>query len=309
MNCLKPNDPQDHDMSHFQTPEPISVVLELRVADVRVAAGERPDTIVEVRPSDPSRRDDLTAAEQTRVEYADGRLLVKGPRRLREWSPFSDGGSIDVDIQLPAGSELNGHTVAGGFRCTGPLGRCELKSSAGALSVDHAADVKLATAGDISLGHVSGDAELTTATGDVRAGEIGGAAAIKNANGDTRIGTIGGDLRVKAANGDIDVGDAHRSVVAKTANGHIRLGSVHGGSVAAETAAGHVEVGVADGVAAWLDLRTHYGHVHNGLDASEVPGPADEQVQVRARTGFGDITIRREVLRSAEPVAGVRGHE
>src|SRR5215831_16259265 len=132
-------------MSHFETPQPISVVLELRVADVRVAAGDRADTIVHVQPSDSSRRDDVTAAEQTRVEYADGRLLVKGPRRLREWSPFSDGGSIDVDIELPAGSDLSGHTAVGGFRCTGSLGRCELKSSAGAITVDRAAGVKLAT--------------------------------------------------------------------------------------------------------------------------------------------------------------------
>jgi hypothetical protein len=109
-------------MSHFQTPQPISVVLELRVADVRIAAGERADTIVQVRPSDSSRRDDVTAAEHTRVEYADGRLLVKGPRRLRELSPFSDGGSIDVEIELPAGSDLSGHSAAGGFRCSGSLG-------------------------------------------------------------------------------------------------------------------------------------------------------------------------------------------
>ena len=281
-------------MSHFETPQPISVVLELRMADVRVAAEERTDTIVQVRPSDPSRRDDVTAAEQTRVEYADGRLLVKGPRRLREWSPFSDGGSIDVEIELPAGSDLSGHAAAGGFRCTGSLGRCELKSGAGEISVDRAARVKLATAGDIRLERVTGDAELTTATGDLSAGEIDGSAAIKNANGDTRIGEVGGDLRVKAANGDIDVEHAHSSVVAKTANGHIRVGSIHRGALVAETANGQVEVGIADGVAAWLDLNTHYGHVHNDLDATEGPGSADEHVEVRARTGFGDITIRRE---------------
>lgn len=296
-------------MSHFQTPQPISVVLELRVADVRVAAGERADTIVQVRPSDSSRREDVTAAEHTRVEYAEGRLLVKGPRRLREWSPFSDGGSIDVDIELPAGSDLSGHTAAGGFRCTGSLGRCELKSSAGEISVDRAARVKLATAGDITVGRVTGDAELTTATGAVRAGEIDGSAVIKSSNGDTRIGEVGGELRVKAANGDIDVERSHGPVVAKTANGHIRVGSVHRGSIVAETATGHIEVGIANGIAAWLDLDTRYGHVHNGLDATERPGSADEQVEVRARTGFGDITIRREAQRSEELVSGGRNHE
>jgi hypothetical protein len=296
-------------MSHFETPQPISVVLELRVADVRVAAAERADTIVQVRPTDSSRPDDVTAAERTRVEYADGRLLVKGPRRLREWSPFSDGGSIDVDIELPAGSDLIGQTVAGGFRCTGSLGRCELKSSAGEISLDRAARVKLATAGDITVEQVTGDAELTTATGDVRAGEIDGSAVIKSANGDTWIGEVGGDLRVKSANGDIGVERSDGSVSVKTANGHIRVGSIHRGSLVAETASGRIEVGIADGVAAWLDLDTRYGHVRNGLDATEGPGLADEQIEVRARTGFGDITIRREAQRGQELLSGGRDRE
>jgi hypothetical protein len=64
-------------MSHFETPYPISVELELRLANVRVTASERADTIVRVRSRSSTKRDDLTAAEQTRVEYADGTLLVK----------------------------------------------------------------------------------------------------------------------------------------------------------------------------------------------------------------------------------------
>jgi DUF4097 and DUF4098 domain-containing protein YvlB len=293
-------------MPHFETPQPISVVFELRVADVHVAATDRADTVVEVRPSDPSRPDDVTAAEHTRVEYADGRLLVKGPRRLREWSPFSDGGAIDVNVELPAASDLSGHTVAGGFRCTGSLGRCELKSSVGEISLDQATRAKLSTAGDIRVERVTGDAEVTTSTGDVRAGEIEGSAQIKNANGDIRIGKIGGELRVKAANGDIDVSSSYGSVSVKTANGHIRVGVIHRGSLVAETAAGHIEVGIADGVAAWLDLHTSYGNVVSGLEASDGPGPAEEQVDVRARTGFGDITIRRASRRDEEALTGAR---
>jgi hypothetical protein len=287
-------------MSHFETPQPISVELELRLADIRVAAGERTDTTVEVRPTDPSKRNDVAAAEQTRVEYADGTLQVKAPRRLREFSRFRDGGSIDVEIELPAGSDLSGSTAAGRFRSTGSLGRCELKCGAGAISVDQVARAKLATAGDIRLERATGDAELTTATGDVRAGTVEGSVVVKNANGDTRIGEVGGDLRVKAANGDIEVERSYGSVSAKTANGHISVGSMHRGSLIAETATGRIEVGIADGVAAWLDLQTAFGHVHNGLDATDGPGSAEEQVEVRAKTGFGDITISREAEHSGE---------
>ena len=143
------------------------------------------------------------------------------------------------------------------------------------------------------LEQVTGDAELTTAPGEVRAGEIDGRAVIKNSNGDTRIGDVGGDLRVKAANGDIAIEHAHDSVVTKTANGDIRVGNVHRGSVVAETGIGAIEVGIADGSAAWLDLNTHFGHVHNDLDAAGTPG-SRRRAESRCAPGLdGDITIHR----------------
>jgi hypothetical protein len=63
--------------------------------------------------------------------------------------------------------------------------------------------------------------------------------------------------------------------------------------VVAETAYGKVEVGVADGVAAWLDLGTGYGMVHNELDAADRPGAGEPTVEIRAKSGMGDITVRR----------------
>ena len=266
-------------MSHFETPHPISVELELRLANVRVTAGERADTIVRVRPRHSAKRDDVTAAEQTRVEYAHGRLLVKQPRRLREWSPFNVGGSIEVEIELPAGSHLRGRTIAGEFHGAGSLGRSELTTGLG----------------DITLERVTGDAELATGTGEVRAGEVDGSAVIRNSNGDTEIHEIGGDLKVKAENGHIDVDNSHGSVNARTANGWIRVGNIHRGSLVAKTAAGRIEVGIAGGTAASLDLHTRHGRVHNDLGPTEGAGSGDHgRIEVRASTGWGDITIRRE---------------
>jgi hypothetical protein len=76
----------------------------------------------------------------------------------------------------------------------------------------------------------------------------------------------------------------------------VTTGSGEGGVariVVAETGLGAVEIGIADGSAAWLDLNTHFGHLHNTLEAGGPPGPNDDRVEVRARSAMGDITVHR----------------
>jgi hypothetical protein len=282
-------------MPTFATPEPISVTLELGVGEIRVVASDRRDTVVEVLPHDSGKKADVAAARQTRVEYADGRLLIKGPKGWRRSSIFGAGReSITVDVELPAGSHLRGSAAVGTLECSGRLGECEFKTSAGDLRVAEAGRVQLKTsAGDITLGQSAGDSEVTSALGALRIDSIDGSAVVKNSNGDTWIGRVTGDLRVSSANGRIVVEQAGADVSARTANGDIRLQEVARGEVVAETARGKVDIGVRRGVAAWLDLDTSFGKVESELDATGQPGAGEDEVDVRARTAFGDITIRR----------------
>jgi hypothetical protein len=281
-------------MPTFDTPEPISVTVELGVGDLRIVASDRTDTMVEVRPSDPAKKADVTAAEQTRVEYAGGRLLIKAPKNWRQYTPRGGGESIDVQIELPAGSHLRGDTGVAALRCQGRLGECRYKTGIGDIQLDQAGAVQLRTGvGDITVERADGDAEVRTGSGSVRIDGIDGMAVVKNSNGDTWIGRVTGDLRVNAANGRISVDQASATVAAKSANGDVYLGEVAHGTVVAQTAFGKVKIGIRDGAAAWLDLNTRYGTVRNDLDAAERPGPGEDAVEVRARTAFGDITIHR----------------
>ena len=283
-------------MPTFDTPEPISVTVELGVGDLQIVASDRTDTVVEVRPSDAANKADVTAAEQTRVEYASGRLLIKAPKSWRQLTWRGGGESIDVQVELPAGSHLRGETGVAALRCQGRLGECRYKTGIGDIQLDQAGSVQLKTGGgDLTVDQAVGDAELTTGSGAVRIDRIDGAAVVKNSNGDTWIGEVSGDLRVNAANGRVSVDRAHATVAAKSANGEVRLGEVAHGVVLAQTGFGTVEIGIRDGVAAWLDLNTRFGNVHNHLDAAERPEPGEDAVEVRARTSFGDITIHRSV--------------
>ncbi|MGI8904482.1 MAG: DUF4097 family beta strand repeat-containing protein [Solirubrobacteraceae bacterium] len=290
-------------MPAFDTPQPISVTVELGVGDVRITASDRTDTIVEVRPSDAAKKSDVSAAQETRVEYDGGRLLIKAPkghRGLRQFSFAPGGESIDVQIALPAGSSVRGDAGVVALRCAGRLGEFRLKTGVGEIQLDQADSLQINTgAGDITVHRVLGHAELATGSGAVRIGGIDATGVIKNGNGDTWIGEAGRELKVNAANGTISVGQAHAGVAAKTANGDVRLGEVLRGAVLVETACGKLEVGIREGVAAWLDLNTHYGNVQTDLDPAR-PEPGEDAVEVRARSAFGDITVRR--VRKAQPV-------
>ncbi|HYA00411.1 MAG TPA: DUF4097 family beta strand repeat-containing protein [Candidatus Binatia bacterium] len=281
-------------MPTFDTPQPIAVSVELGAGDVRIAASDRRDTIVEVRPSDTARRSDVTAAAQTVVDCAGGTLLIRAPKR-RLYTVLGPGReSVDVEISVPAGSSLRVDAGLAAIRCAGSLGECDIKTGFGDIVLDAGGPVHVRTgAGNITVDRALGRVEAKTGTGSVRIGAVEGPALIRNSNGDTWVGEVSGDLEVRAANGRIAVDRAGASVAARTACGDILLGEVGSGTVGANTSMGRVEVGIRRGVAAWLDLQTHAGKVLNELESAEPPEPGEDTVEVRARTPAGDITVRR----------------
>jgi hypothetical protein len=280
-------------MPSFETPEPISATIDIAMGDVRMVAGDRGATVVDVRPSDASDDEDVKAAELTRVEYANEQLLVKAPK-LRSWMSRRSGGSIEVTVELPAGSHVHGSAGLADFRCEGPLGDCRIKTGLGRIQIDRAKTLNLKSgAGDITVDRVTGQAEVTAGSGDVRVRAVDAGAVIKNSNGDTWVGVGGGDLRLNSANGSIAVDQAQADVGAKSANGAVRVGEVIRGSVVLETQIGELEVGIREGTAAWLDVSSRFGRVRNSLTASDEPDPSGETVEVRARTSVGDVVIRR----------------
>ena len=280
-------------MPEFTTPESISVTVELGVGDVRIVASDRTDTVVEVRPSNAADESDVQAAKQVRVDFTDGVLRVTGPRsRLFDFSRRTR--SVDVSIELPSGSQVATELQVGGVRGDGRLGECRVRTGAGNVSLADTGPLRLDTAaGHVTVAGVAGNAEIHTGSGKVRVGDVRGSAVVRNSNGDTTLAAVAGDVRVRNANGDIAVERAGAGVDAKTSNGAIRLGEIARGSVVLGTAMGDLEIGIAEGTAAWLDVTTGFGRVHNLLDSATKPEPTDETVEVRGRTSYGDITVRR----------------
>lgn len=278
-------------MPSFDTPGPISATAHVEAGSLRFTAGDRLDTVVGVRPRDPGQPQDLRAAEQTEIAFADGTLTVRTPKQRHL---FGRTGTVDVTIELPTGSHID---MTGGWVQVlgeGRLGDVHVKTSSGDVRLDTTGPLRLAAShGSITVDRVRGKAEITTSSGSLRVGLVDGPAVLKNSHGTTTVGAATGDLRVSGSNGDIDIARAEASVVATTAHGTLRLGEVVRGNVELKTAYGAIEVGVREGSAAWLDVVSESGQVRNALTASEAPEKAAETVEVRARTRHGNIDILR----------------
>lgn len=281
-------------MHTYDTPDPISVEVDVVAGSVHVIASERSDTTVVVNPRNPSEKADVETAERTTVDLAGPNLVVKTPRKgIGSFVGLSRPGSVDVTIELPEKSSLQVTSGFGDVNADGWFGDVSFKTGAGAIHVDRAAAVQLKSgAGNLSVNQCRGDARVTTA-GEMSIGRIGGEAEIKNLNGKTWIGVVDGPIGVTSANGDIGIDRAGSHVSARTANGNIAVGAVGSGEVSLESASGGLEVGIEEGAVAWVDATTKFGRVRNGLEATGGPSDEGSRVAVRARTSFGDIHIHR----------------
>jgi DUF4097 and DUF4098 domain-containing protein YvlB len=286
--------------SNFNTPSPIAVALDLYVADVRLAASDRTDTIVEVRPSDPNKAADIKAAENTRVEYDDAtRTLSIVSRKPRSRFVNFSGKrpeSIDVVIQLPADSDVRGEADLGDFQTDGVLGAVALKTDLGAVHLAETGPLNVRNGvGAITVEGAVGPAEVHTGSGDIRIGAVDGTAEVSNSNGKVRVGVITGPANIKVSNGSVSVDRALSDITVASSNGEVRIGEVVRGKVSATSKNGGVEVGVREGSAAWLELNTGVGRVYNELATSDAPeaGEPVDRVEVHASTKLGDVTIRR----------------
>ena len=278
-------------MPVFETLEPITAVVDIAMGDIRIVASERSDTAVEVRPGDDSRSGDVRAAAETRVEFDNGVLIVKGPNR-QGW--FGKGGAIDLPISLPVGSAVQAETGMGNIHGNGQIGSCKLKSGLGNITLDKTDESRLDTGlGNISVGLAAGLTHVSTGSGKVRITSAKGPTVIKNSNGNSWVGNAADRLQLSTANGDIEDDRAQADVEAKTANGNIRLGEIVRGVVVLATSHGQLSVGIRQGTAAHLDLSSSTGRVYNELSSASGPEPTDETVSVRARTQAGDVVIRR----------------
>lgn len=260
-------------MPTFDTPQPITATVEIVAGAVRLVASDRDDTVVDVRPRDEARSHDVKAAEQVRVDFKNGTLAVTSQRGFS----FPRRGAVVVDIALPSGSRLNASAVSANITADGQYADCKFAS----------------VSGDLEIGSVVGNLKADNVSGGVAVDGINGSATVSTVSGDATISDVDGDVKFRAASASLSVRRLHGNLNVQTASGDVNVATAVSGGVSAQTASGEVVVGIAEGTAAQLELRSRSGEVRNMLTATDGPAEGDETLVVHARTGSGDVVVQR----------------
>ncbi|QUQ64383.1 DUF4097 family beta strand repeat-containing protein [Kutzneria sp. CA-103260] len=271
-------------MPTFETPKPITATLSTAGARVRIAAGERADTVVLVEPVNAGSKTDVKVAEKTAVDFSDGQLSVKTIKA------GDRNGSVAITVELPVGSRLVLHTAWSDVQADGVFGDCELEVASGQIQLDHVAALHgTLAAGSVSIGHVAGTVEIDGVSAGLRISEVEGLVRYHGTSGRVWIGHAVSDVDLRAASGgsfDIDV--AEGSVTAEAATCPIRIGRMTRGHAELRNAAGGIQVGISEGTAAVVDANSTKGTVRNSLPSRD---NADNTVKVHARTRLDDVVI------------------
>lgn len=277
-------------MPTFDTPDPLDAKIINAAGDITVTATDIATTTVEVSAgSDRDRQD----AEDTIVELQNGRLLVEVPHH-EGWTHAPE---IDIRVSIPAHSSIEIQSASADTTLSGTYDAVRVRTASGDVRVETAAGpARIETAsGDVTLDEAHGPVQLNTASGDVRLGSALGdnPVEISAASGDAEIGSVHGRLTVNVASSDVRVREAAGDVSVSSASGDVTLDHVSSGKVGVSSASGDVRVGIARGVATWLDLHSLSGDI--GTDQADDGGPTEGEatLELRANTVSGDIRLRR----------------
>lgn len=252
----------------FPVSGPITLDARLPAGDIRVTATETTTATVSLRSESGGKRAQqlIDVAE---VMFDAGTLTVSVPERIRLLSSTS----VDVAVQVPAGSTARVRTASADVDCRGELGGLEIKSASG----------------DVHAELVTGSARVDTASGEVVLGDVTGDVRVTTASGDVHVEHAGGTLTMNSASGDLRVTRADSSAAARSASGDVQIASMSGGRADLSTVSGDIMVAVQPGTGVYLDLFSMSGDVRSDLDDAGAEG--DAALTLHGRSISGDVHV------------------
>jgi hypothetical protein len=261
-------------MHTFKTTSPPRITIDFRSGSINIDTQDVEETTVELR----GHNDDSATRsliDDTVIDQRSGDIVVLVPKRTL--GLFGRTPDLLLDITAPHGSRLNVKSDSADLSARGSYGQTRAASGSG----------------DLSIEQLTGSAQLRSGSGDVTVNTVEAALTVGTGSGDIQVDSAHADLTVQSGSGSVVVDSVIGSLKAQTGSGDVAVRRVSRGRVNAKAASGDLHVGVADGVPAWLDVKTVTGGVSNELESSDPVGAGEQYVRLDLKTVSGDIDIVR----------------
>ncbi|MCW2719448.1 MAG: hypothetical protein JWR81_3270 [Pseudonocardia sp.] len=185
-----------------------------------------------------------------------------------------------VRVTAPAGSRVAARTGAGDVTITGRAGWAAVRTGSGRVTLDA----------------VDGDADVTTGSGDIALDAVTGRTRVRTGSGAITLGGVTGATDIKAGSGDVDLGAVSGDLGVRTGSGDLRIADARSGSYELTTGSGELRVAVHPGVRARVDLSSGSGSARSDLEVGSTAPEQGAPLQVRGRTGSGDVLVTRAAV-------------
>ncbi|MDQ1736358.1 MAG: hypothetical protein QOH56_2609 [Pseudonocardiales bacterium] len=224
-----------------------------------------------------------TILDDTTVAMRGPTLAVAGPRPnggLLDLPLFgrkqSERDAVDIEVIVPSGTAMKVASFAADVTVHGRVGGSDIASGASSSE----------------LAHVDGDLRLRAGTGPIHIGQVSGSTVVRSGSSDVRIGDARGPVEVAFGNGSLEVGVARGPVKLRCGSGDATISEAHG-DLDLTSGSGAFTIGLQPGQQARLDVVTAHGQLRTEMPVAEEPTPSGVSLSIRARSGSGDVIIRR----------------
>lgn len=143
------------------------------------------------------------------------------------WSIVFPRCSGELDVTLPAGTEVVVRTENGDVVASGVAGDVSLRTSNGKVEASDIAGPLSARSsnGAVTVVNSGSDVEASTSNGEISVEGVDGTVTSDTSNGRITIDTVTGDASASTSNGSVEISGVAGNVYGKTSNGRI---TVHG---------------------------------------------------------------------------------
>lgn len=261
----------------FPLTGPVNLQVRLGRGSVTVDAV---DGLTEARVELTPRQPGSDIVDRIEVELRGNTLVVTAPREGGVFDMLFSGNrgrlALDAVIAVPAGTAMKISTVSADVTVRGRAGGLDIASGSA----------------DMSIEHVSGDLRLRYGSGNCLVEQVDGTVTSRSGSGSAQFGRVGGALNAACGSGELTARSVGGSVRSRAGSGRFTLNAVHG-DVDLASGSGPMSIGLPAGRPIRLEIHTGSGRVDSELPIVDVPMSKGAAINVRARTGSGDVRLFR----------------